>query len=295
MSRRPANSPIRIPDLPQHRFEPPLRRLMEIGDAEPESVYMQIARTLQSQNQGAEPLIAMALDASYTHYADKDENDPRGWTRVHAVRVLERMGDIALAAIEPLMPLLSSEDDWLREEMPIFYSTMGDKASAPLTRIVEDHAADPELRSGAADALVEIAEKRPDSRAATITLLERCLTYDNEEGTLLADFIVCLMNLGARESYPHIRATYERDAVDEFVVGLDEVEEHFDLPITPRPKAGESAEDGELLASGFVSEFDETSELEAEPQVPFVAENKVGRNEQCPCGSGQKYKKCCGK
>ncbi|ADL53991.1 SEC-C metal-binding domain-containing protein [Clostridium cellulovorans] len=27
----------------------------------------------------------------------------------------------------------------------------------------------------------------------------------------------------------------------------------------------------------------------------IVNENKVGRNDQCPCGSGKKYKKCCGK
>ncbi len=26
-----------------------------------------------------------------------------------------------------------------------------------------------------------------------------------------------------------------------------------------------------------------------------IAEKKVGRNEPCPCGSGKKYKKCCGK
>ena len=26
-----------------------------------------------------------------------------------------------------------------------------------------------------------------------------------------------------------------------------------------------------------------------------VNENKVGRNDSCPCGSGKKYKKCCGK
>ncbi|QEK11825.1 hypothetical protein FQB35_05275 [Crassaminicella thermophila] len=26
-----------------------------------------------------------------------------------------------------------------------------------------------------------------------------------------------------------------------------------------------------------------------------VKENKIGRNELCPCGSGKKYKKCCGK
>ena len=28
---------------------------------------------------------------------------------------------------------------------------------------------------------------------------------------------------------------------------------------------------------------------------PKVVEKKVGRNDPCPCGSGNKYKKCCGK
>lgn len=27
---------------------------------------------------------------------------------------------------------------------------------------------------------------------------------------------------------------------------------------------------------------------------PQKAEKKVGRNDPCPCGSGKKYKKCCG-
>ena len=30
-------------------------------------------------------------------------------------------------------------------------------------------------------------------------------------------------------------------------------------------------------------------------QGTIVNENKVGRNDPCPCGSGKKYKKCCGK
>ena len=29
--------------------------------------------------------------------------------------------------------------------------------------------------------------------------------------------------------------------------------------------------------------------------IPYVAGNKIGRNNPCPCGSGKKYKKCCGK
>jgi uncharacterized protein len=30
------------------------------------------------------------------------------------------------------------------------------------------------------------------------------------------------------------------------------------------------------------------------PETFVRAEPKVGRNEPCPCGSGKKYKKCCG-
>ncbi|WP_419781478.1 YchJ family protein [Maridesulfovibrio sp.] len=30
------------------------------------------------------------------------------------------------------------------------------------------------------------------------------------------------------------------------------------------------------------------------PQQPIKKDKKVGRNEPCPCGSGKKYKKCCG-
>jgi preprotein translocase subunit SecA len=30
------------------------------------------------------------------------------------------------------------------------------------------------------------------------------------------------------------------------------------------------------------------------PKQPVLAKNKAGRNDPCPCGSGKKYKKCCG-
>lgn len=36
------------------------------------------------------------------------------------------------------------------------------------------------------------------------------------------------------------------------------------------------------------------SESEEKVQVQVVNERKIGRNGPCPCGSGKKYKKCCG-
>ncbi len=35
-------------------------------------------------------------------------------------------------------------------------------------------------------------------------------------------------------------------------------------------------------------------EILLNPQKTTIVEKKVGRNEPCPCGSGKKYKKCCG-
>jgi uncharacterized protein YecA (UPF0149 family) len=39
--------------------------------------------------------------------------------------------------------------------------------------------------------------------------------------------------------------------------------------------------------------FGEAEETAAEPAQPAPS-GKVGRNDPCPCGSGKKFKKCCG-
>ena len=49
--------------------------------------------------------------------------------------------------------------------------------------------------------------------------------------------------------------------------------------------------DVRLMNAGLPPIFD--SEEDSEPE-PSVASPKVGRNDPCPCGSGKKYKKCCG-
>jgi preprotein translocase subunit SecA len=43
-----------------------------------------------------------------------------------------------------------------------------------------------------------------------------------------------------------------------------------------------------------IVEDDENSEREESVQQPIIADKKPGRNDLCPCGSGKKYKNCCG-
>ena len=50
------------------------------------------------------------------------------------------------------------------------------------------------------------------------------------------------------------------------------------------------------LQSAMASHGDEVSRAEVQKKRPVKADGqKVGRNDPCPCGSGKKYKNCCGK
>ena len=106
-------------------------------------------------------LTGVALDASYAEYADLDHpsrEDTRMYARLHAVGVLSLMGEAAQAAIDPLLPLLDEEDDDLREEIPLFYASVGQAAVEPLRRVLQNPDADTYMRTGAGDSLEQIGE-----------------------------------------------------------------------------------------------------------------------------------------
>jgi preprotein translocase subunit SecA len=48
------------------------------------------------------------------------------------------------------------------------------------------------------------------------------------------------------------------------------------------------------FASAQESDIQKASHERSQKQQPLRVEQKVGRNDPCPCGSGKKYKKCCG-
>jgi preprotein translocase subunit SecA len=54
-------------------------------------------------------------------------------------------------------------------------------------------------------------------------------------------------------------------------------------------KESSSLEDNEVS-----EDSEEASQAKTDKSVPFVAGPRVGRNDLCPCGSGKKFKKCCG-
>ncbi len=85
---------------------------------------------------------------------------------------------------------------------------------------------------------------------------------------------------------------YKTEAFDMFQAMIEGIKEDLlkymfhvqvvrEEPVMATPKKQKA-----MVTSGGKSE---------EPHKPHRNENKIGRNDPCPCGSGKKYKKCCGK
>ena len=84
-------------------------------------------------------------------------------------------------------------------------------------------------------------------------------------------------------------AIYRIQGADMFDQMVDDIKEDTVrqvLSVVPRPQATERVQVAKPTSEGFGGENKSV-------RKPAVS-NKVGRNDPCPCGSGKKYKKCCG-
>ena len=117
-------------------------------------------------------------------------------------------------------------------------------------------------------------------------------------------------DLHPEEVFSDIRQAYEEGLVDSYAVGFDEVEEDLAKGREAMMRRLAASHRHRLLRSA-VSEmehwrcFQERDEKARTPferaawatvNTPYRREApKAGRNDRCPCGSGKKFKKCCGR
>jgi preprotein translocase subunit SecA len=85
---------------------------------------------------------------------------------------------------------------------------------------------------------------------------------------------------------------YQREGFEMFQELIQRIKEEtisrlFRMRIAPEPDVVPAAPSSQLVLS--------RGEGDAKPKTIKRETKKVGRNDPCPCGSGKKYKKCCGK
>ncbi len=95
--------------------------------------------------------------------------------------------------------------------------------------------------------------------------------------------------------FPELRRAYDDGLIDPQSVRpseLDEVEAAPRGSVLEETRERHPPIDDVVEATAWWEHFDDTPYADA--SEPYIAPPKVGRNEPCPCGSGRKYKKCCG-
>ena len=177
-------------------------------------------------------LIEIATDESL-HGAETES--PEVWAPLHAIEILGELG--AAEAVEPLLSLLASDDEWLDQLLPECLGRIGAPALPPLRAYLFDRAHDVWARSRAAEALKQMAQRHPDLRAdvvdALAARLDRAETQAPDDEKLNAFVISDLLDLQAAEAGPAILRAFDEDRVDRRIVDADSVYEELDLPGRP--------------------------------------------------------------
>lgn len=148
-----------------------------------------------------------------------------------------------------------------------------------------------------------IAKNHPEARDECISRLGAQLERFSSESRELNAFVVCeLMDLRAVELAPLTEQAFAADRVDETVCGdWEDVAIVLGLKSErERPRKPNRLTEfrDKLIATGIGDRFfypGESEEAFDRPPVPTIAPPKIGRNDPCPCGSENKFKKCCGR
>ena len=169
---------------------------------------------------------------------------------------------------------------------------------APLLRLAEDPAADPGLRGDALLVLGYLARtgKLPEAAAYDILARLPARLTPREPHFVWFGWARTVAALGFAGLAGEAEAVFSQGLVDPQLMTLADF--WADLR-EAREQPGAMPDhlwDGLGPVGSAIDWLDAPEQQDAPPELPEPVRNplrNVGRNDPCPCGSGQKYKKCC--
>jgi hypothetical protein len=238
---------------------------------------------------------------------------PEWWAVIHATFILG-----AIATKETVLPLLKAlrfacvyDCDWITHELPSIFGRLGPRAVDGLKRIGADQTSDWFIRAHAMEGLAAITISHPETGEDIFGFIGSIFTDEKEDidtrqsaGNVLLDF--------KREEYKEsllLFANKEKESKEKNVfynASFFESDVIEALTTETKDLWLYTSEWLDFYAEENIRKRQERWRKEAKAQsqkeeekdsvsIPFVHTTpKVGRNEPCPCGSGKKYKKCCG-
>ncbi len=221
--------------------------------------------------------------------------------------------------------------DWLFEEVPAMLARAAQTRLPELLAMLEDREMLLMHRLVVSEAISQLARQQPASRPTIVAFLQRHLRHIIEHADqaaqlfpsdtdsygygpedYLAGVLADMQEAGLRELEPEMRELHGLGLVDKSIAGgandikfdredrllpLPDIFARYQLLRDEPDNFSPFHPDAAAIAVRRAEQEARYAWLRREalqkPQ-PRLVLPKIGRNDPCPCGSGKKYKKCCG-
>jgi hypothetical protein len=211
--------------------------------------------------------------------------------------------------------------DVITEDLHRILASVYDGNDALLKNLIEDVTVNQYVRDAALRTFVVLVANGQKSREEVMAYFQSLFRdkLERKESYIWGGLIICSMDLYPEEVYEDIQQVYANDWLDSslgiIMVGFDEVKEVYQLGKEKALALLQKNHYYTLIDDTVVEMQDWASFKEApksqkkiepakshkpkkqKPAPRYVKPRegkKIGRNEPCSCGSGKKYKKCCG-
>jgi SEC-C motif len=221
------------------------------------------------------------------NYGDPDSCE--AWAPLHAWRALGQLQAEASVALMLAFLKTAETDEAVIEEFPKVFGMIGRPAIPHIERFLSDRSTPTFPVATAIEGLKEVAERHPDCRTDCVNILTRVLEQDADaDGSINGFAVSALIDLAAVEAIDAMREAFRRNSVDISIAGD---EEDVEIALGLRNYRSTPAPVYQIMPPGWFASSDANRIQQDNRALP--QHGKVGRNDQCPCGSGKKYKKCC--
>lgn len=245
-----------------------------------------------------EQLLQLADDMDIYHYVYGDVTDDEAkefFGVIHAWKALSELGvPEAKTLFQKLMLDVSDDlfDDWILVEFRKLMVPYRSGMFAESVEVIEDESINEWIRIEYLE-LVRDMLNHGEVAVAEVNELLAKLFAGCQLHTVNAFAIGICTDNRLTEHYDAIAQCYEKGLVDiEHLGDLEDVEIAFGMR-TERETEKELTE-MQKQWQAVMQSVDKMPDYDEPAPMPFVnEEEKVGRNDPCPCGSGKKYKKCC--
>jgi hypothetical protein len=203
--------------------------------------------------------------------------------------------------------------DTVTEDLGSILASVSEGDISGMTSLVENERANEYVRSAAIQGLVTLVACGKRSRDEIMAYFKGLFrTLDRTPSQVWNGLASHCADLCPKEVDQELRLAFEDELIEPFYIAWEDIE---DALATGREAAMRILKDRYRLINDVEKEmswwacFEENKGKKNLPKVQFTAPRvsngsdapapkaraKVGRNDPCPCGSGKKFKRCCGR